>query len=581
MAWNALMRVSILAYLTLAGVAQGADLVALERRPIGVSPEAARIFQMPIGAATPLPAAMEITYRPVGRIPFQSLIHVNNIKALFVGENIIEGDGDNLRRRHLIHRMDFENDGRSFGVAVGARYESRFRRTGEHLEIGIVEMPISDRSPDGRVSDGDWRIFRDQLLPGVRALLERGRIEECVHLPRYPDGRVANDTAVGVTSVRELLRRYAECAIALGSGQTWAESEDYKRRPELVLAHIEQQLISANVRLEANVRVQGTVQVGGAEFIAIGGALRISGRGESALPFLAIPIPAGVRVASFESQAETQTLVDPYSGAVFKHVWITTATAYPAEGSQSSAFITAKLRGDYFGDVPRLYAAVTPAPPTAVIAPPAAAKPPSDNLAPSSPRRDQREPTTLVGLYRDTVDSVFTVRADANLGTAFAAGANLLITARHVVRNSQTVELENTKGLRFRARVLYPSADVDIAYLVPTSPQRLSPLAMAADVPPIGTKLVVIGSPVGLDGTLTTGTVSQLRPIKGRLFLQFEGFVTKGNSGGPIMDLEGKVLGVVMAQLPPEIGVGLNFGVSAVDVIAEAPKEARAFIVRN
>jgi len=47
------------------------------------------------------------------------------------------------------------------------------------------------------------------------------------------------------------------------------------------------------------------------------------------------------------------------------------------------------------------------------------------------------------------------------------------------------------------------------------------------------------------------------------------------------MDLEGKVLGIVMARAKPEVALGVNIGVSSVDVVGEAPREAKALIAKN
>lgn len=574
-------RVGGLSAATIASLLLGTSLLyanPLERRAIGVSPDVARVFEAPIGTITPLPAPIEISYRPIGRVPFQSLFHIDNIKGLFVGETLTEADGDGLRRHFRIDYMDFERNGFAAKLPITASYQVRIRRSGEYLEIGPLSVSAPDKPTDSRFSTEDWRSLREQIVPALTKMLDRSRTEDCLYQPRYPGGRIATDTAVGLKDVRELMRRLAECLIAMGTGQSWAESDDYKRQPEQFLDRMEQNLKASSMRLETDIRLRGTVRMNGAEFLVMGGPTRISAKGEQAASLLGFPVPAGVRVDSIEGQSEALSLIDPYSGAIYKTSLSGTTTAYPAAGSQSSAFITIKQRADYFGDIPRFYAAV-PAPPSVAI-PPTQPSAPSRPLPAPAPRV-QQEPKTLVSLYRETISSVFTVRTDSSLGTAFVAGAGVLITARHVVKDAKVVDLENTSGHRFKARVLLPAADVDIAYLVPTSPQRLSPLALAADVPPIGTKLVVIGSPVGLDGTLTTGTVSQLRPFKGRLVLQFEGFVTNGNSGGPIMDLEGKVLGIVMAKLPPDVGVGLNFGVSTVDVIGEAPREARALIARN
>ena len=343
--------------------------------------------------------------------------------------------------------------------------------------------------------------------------------------------------------------------------------EPYRRDPAGWVAAISRTMNSSGMQIETDVRVRGTTKIEGHEFLVLGGKMRSAGRGEAAASMYGKPVPAGFTLDNVESISEMQMLVDPYSGAIERVVMTDQTNLIPKLGSATSIPMTLKTQFEYSAEIPRFYAAIPPPPPAAM-------PPSSTGPAPATPvpaPRVQTEPKSLVALYRETIGSVFTVRTDKSLGTAFAVGGNVLVTSRHVVEGATTIELANTGGQRFRARVLLPAVDVDIAYLVPATTQRLSYLTMAADVPPIGTKLVVIGSPAGLDGTLTTGTVSQLRPFKGRLVLQFEGFVSPGNSGGPIMDLEGKVLGIVMARGSPEVALGVNIGVSTVDVLGEAP----------
>lgn len=564
------------ACLVLVAISAASADVKLERRSVELTGEAARVFALRVGEPTQLPSPVLISYKPIGRVPFQALFQVQNIKVLLVGETVTESEAEYLRRYLRVDYVDFEREGLAFKLPATFRYAIKMRRDGTHLEIGPVESSVPEQPPDPSISQSDWKEARGFFVPLLEKMLTRTREDDCVGFPRFPEGRVTNDTAVGAQDVRELLRRTAECALAAGSLNP-EMTRLFRNLPDGGLSVLEANVASKSLTLETGIRVRGTTRIDGNEFLAIGGPMRLRGKGAQAAMLMGATIPAGVSVDSFEGNWDVEALIDLYSGAIYKSTLSGSMTAYPELGSQSSAFITVKQRSDYFGNLPRYYAVVPSPPPAATPSSPTL--PPT--IAPAPPPRVRQEPKTLVALYRDTIGSVFTVRAEKSLGTAFAAGSNVLITSRHVVSDSNVVELENTTGQRFKARVLRPTADVDIAYLVPTSPQRLSPLALASDVPPIGTKLVVIGSPAGLDGTLTTGTVSQLRPHKGRLFLQFEGFVSPGNSGGPIMDLEGKVLGIVMARGSPEVALGINIGVSTVDVIGEAPREARALIARN
>ena len=529
------------------------------------------------GSIAPLPAPIEISHRPMGRVEYRSTSYVGDLKLIGKGFITTEADGDALRLRYSIESIEFADQSQSIDIPIGASYRVRVRRDGEHIDISQVDMAIPESSPVSRISARDWQVIKDKLLPVFRQAMEQVRIQSCVFFPRFPGNKAGNDTAVTHTSRADLIRLDLECRTAAGDKKAAIGLKLYRDNPSSWIEGIDRRIREADLTIDIDLRVKGTAKVEGHEFLVISGGMTFAGRGLKAAETFGIAVPAGASLDSFDGMMETQILIDPYSGAVERLVWSERRSFVSAPGSTPVIPSPQLTRGSYRADIPRLYAIAPSPPPRANVAVPSG----RTAAVPAPAPRAQQEPKSLVSLYRETINSVFTVRTDTSLGTAFAAGGNVLITARHVVKDAKVVDLENTIGQRFKARVLLPAADVDIAYLVPTTPQRLAPLALAADAPPIGTKLVVIGSPVGLDGTLTTGTVSQLRPYKGRLFLQFEGFVTKGNSGGPIMDLEGKVLGIVMAQLPPEMGIGLNFGVSAVDVLGEAPREARALIAKN
>ena len=552
----------------------GATIAALLSAQLGAQTLSNDLLIQP-GAIVPLPAPLEISHRPMGRIEYRSTSQIGELKLTGKGYTVTEADGDALRLRYTVESIEFSDGSQAIDIPIGASYRVRVRPDGEHIDIGQVEMAIPDSSPASGISAKDWQVVKDKLLPVFRQSMEQARIQGCVFFPRFPGNRAGNNTPITLASTADMIRLDLECKHAAGDKNAAEGLRLYRQDPAKWVNDINRRMIEDGQTINANVSVKGTALVDGHEFLVVAGSIELRAQSQKSIESFGIKPPAGATLQRFDGLSEIQILLDPYTGAIERHVWSERRDFVLAPGSAATIQTPQISRGDYRADIPRHYAAL-PSPP-----PRAAAPPLPRQAAPTPTPRTPQEPKTLVGLYRETIGSVFTVKTSTSLGTAFAAGANVLITARHVVKDAATVDLGNAGGQPFQARVFLPTADVDIAYLVPTTPQRLVPLAMAADVPPIGTKLVVIGSPAGLDGTLTTGTVSQLRQYKGRLLLQFEGFVARGNSGGPIMDLEGKVLGIVMAQLPPDMGIGLNFGVSTVDVIGEAPREAKALIAKN
>ena len=107
--------------------------------------------------------------------------------------------------------------------------------------------------------------------------------------------------------------------------------------------------------------------------------------------------------------------------------------------------------------------------------------------------------------------------------------------------------------------------EVDLAILPPISDAPAS-LSLSRTMPSVGDPVVAIGAPEGLMNTVTTGIVSAHRQLPTRKLLQISAPVSHGSSGGPVLNLEGAVVGVSASILPE--GQNLNFAVPAVDVRA-------------
>ena len=155
---------------------------------------------------------------------------------------------------------------------------------------------------------------------------------------------------------------------------------------------------------------------------------------------------------------------------------------------------------------------------------------------------------TPASIYRDNISGVFTVHAGDSHGTGFAFTTGRIATNAHVVGNASLVEVESQDGTRFKAKVVVKDVGRDFAILQFAEGVRpfatLVPLQRSG-TPEIGEVVVVIGSPLGSKGTVTTGIVSQ---VYSSGEIQLNASVNPGNSGGPVFDMQGRVFGIATAK---------------------------------
>jgi putative serine protease PepD len=158
------------------------------------------------------------------------------------------------------------------------------------------------------------------------------------------------------------------------------------------------------------------------------------------------------------------------------------------------------------------------------------------------------------------------------LGTGFVYDARGdIVTNEHVVSGATSVTVKFQDGSTFKGTVVGTDASTDLAVVRVSAPaSKLKPLALAdSGGLSVGDGVVAIGNPFGLDGTVTTGIVSALdreitspdnTPIEGAI--QTDAAINHGNSGGPLLDLAGKVIGVT-SQIQSDSGGndGVGFAV--------------------
>jgi len=91
--------------------------------------------------------------------------------------------------------------------------------------------------------------------------------------------------------------------------------------------------------------------------------------------------------------------------------------------------------------------------------------------------------------------------------------------------------------------------------------EKLAPLKPAARRPRVGATVMVVGSPLGLGGTVSIGLVSGFRSIQGSDYLQFSAPISPGNSGGPVVDSKGQVIGIAKGKFVGDGVEALGFAI--------------------
>ena len=170
-------------------------------------------------------------------------------------------------------------------------------------------------------------------------------------------------------------------------------------------------------------------------------------------------------------------------------------------------------------------------------------------------------------VYRRTIFMEIYPSKDQGSGFLISADGKIL-TNNHVVANERQLEVTLSDQSRYKAQLLSRDEANDLALLQITPRSKLPSLHLGdSDGLQVGQKVLAIGNPFGLEGTLTTGIVSSLgRSIRGENDRTLEGLIqtdaaiNPGNSGGPLLDSAGNVVGINTAILGPNGGnIGIGF----------------------
>lgn len=214
---------------------------------------------------------------------------------------------------------------------------------------------------------------------------------------------------------------------------------------------------------------------------------------------------------------------------------------------------------------------------SATVAQPAT---PSPNFPPGSPFED---------LFRDfgipAPDGQMPQGEGARRSTALGSGFVIsedgyIVTNNHVIEDADEIEVEFFEGGSLPAKLVGTDPKTDIALLKVESDKPLDFVAFGdSDTARVGDWVMAMGNPLGQGFSVSAGIISaRNRELEGTYddYLQTDAAINRGNSGGPLFNMEGEVVGVNTAILSPNggsIGIGFSMSSNVVDKVVAQLKE--------
>ncbi len=177
---------------------------------------------------------------------------------------------------------------------------------------------------------------------------------------------------------------------------------------------------------------------------------------------------------------------------------------------------------------------------------------------------------------------------DSKLGSGVIINANAdILTSLHVVANTVDIQVFYADGSQTTAQVIQSQSNIDIAVLHPAKPPAQVVPAVMGDPNTlrVGDEAYVVGNPFGLYSSMSAGVISGLnrtfQPADSQVelhdMIQIDAAVNPGNSGGPLLNRDGQVVGIVTGIANPTsqdffVGIGFAVPITVAGGVAGAPQ---------
>ena len=172
-------------------------------------------------------------------------------------------------------------------------------------------------------------------------------------------------------------------------------------------------------------------------------------------------------------------------------------------------------------------------------------------------------------------------RSASALGAGFVISEDgYVVTNNHVIEGADEIEVEFINGDIFPARIVGTDANIDIAMLKIDADKPFEYVAFGnSDVARVGDWVMAMGNPLGQGFSVSAGIISaRNRELSGPYddYIQTDAAINRGNSGGPLFNMDGEVIGVNTAIISPSggsIGLGFSMASNTVDPVVKQLKE--------
>ena len=163
----------------------------------------------------------------------------------------------------------------------------------------------------------------------------------------------------------------------------------------------------------------------------------------------------------------------------------------------------------------------------------------------------------------ETYNSVVVVYTDTGVGSGFSIKENIIITNSHVVGYNKKVTVNLYDGTSIKGTVIKTDTEKDLALI--EVDKTITPLSIISDNLSIGQEVYAIGAPKDMPYTMTKGIISALdRKLGQNTYIQIDASVNSGNSGGPLVNESGGVIGIITLKASDAEGIG--FAINTKDI---------------
>ncbi len=174
-------------------------------------------------------------------------------------------------------------------------------------------------------------------------------------------------------------------------------------------------------------------------------------------------------------------------------------------------------------------------------------------------------------MIKSAVNSAVTIKTAAGHGSGFLVSADgYILTNNHVVDGADKIEAVFQAGMTLEATLIKSDEDRDVALIkIPGSGFTPLPINANKESVTVGSEVIAIGTPedISLGQSVTKGIISGNRTYEDMSFIQTDVTINRGNSGGPLINNSGEVVGMVVAKIMDTHTEGLGFAIPITEAI--------------